>query len=259
MLPKEKRNAMNTVYAFCRMTDDIVDDEGLTKQLKRERLDEWRADFNNALLDQSDNSLLNELKKSIEKFNIPHQPFYDLIEGMEIDLEKDRFSTFDELKDYCYKVASTIGLMTIPIFGYSNEKTVDYAVNLGIALQLTNIIRDVKTDSLRGRIYIPQEDMERFNYSDRDLFNNLYNDDFVNLMKFQTERARKFYSAADKNLASEDKSSMFTARAMQYIYYRLLDKIQLENYNVFNDKISVSAFNKFFIAFTVWLKYKLFH
>ena len=127
---------------------------------------------------------------------------------------------------------------------------------MGIALQLTNIIRDVKTDSYRGRIYIPSVDLDRYNYSEEDLFNHLYNQEFVNLMKFQAERAREFYLLADGFLADEDKSSMFTARAMQYIYYRLLDKIEQEDFNVFDKKMRVSTFNKIFIALTVWLKYK---
>ena len=240
------------------MTDDIVDDEGSSKIVKKEKLHKWRNDFEKALNGNSENELFIELITCIQKYDIPHQPFYDLIEGMEIDLQKDRYSTFDELKNYCYKVASTIGLMTIPIFGYKNEMTKEYAINLGIALQLTNIIRDVKTDSLRGRIYLPLEDLAKFDYSEKDLFNNVYNSGFVNLMKYQADRARHFYSNADNNLSEEDKSSLFTARSMQYIYLRLLDKIEHENFDVYTHKVRVSNVNKFFIAIFVWLKYKIF-
>jgi phytoene synthase len=176
---------------------------------------------------------------------------------MELDLNQSRYQTFDELKDYCYKVASTVGLMTIPVFGYKNKSTEEYAVNLGIALQLTNIIRDVKTDAERGRIYLPLNDLKKFNYSEAELFDNVYNENFVNLMKFESEQARKYYSLADNKLQREDRSSLFTARAMEYIYYRLLDKIELAEFNVFKEKIRVSNINKLFISSAVWLKYKL--
>ena len=239
------------------MTDDIVDDENTTTQNKLTSLNLWRKELSKAFENNSESDFFLELKEYVDEFNIPHKPFFDLIEGMEIDLKKNRFKDFEELKDYCYKVASTVGLMTIPIFGYKNENTVKYAINLGIALQLTNIIRDIKTDSFRNRIYIPLEDLEKYFYSEEDLFNQLYNQEFVNLMKFQAERAREFYLNADRFLTDEDKPSMFTARAMQYIYFRLLDKIEQEDFNIFNRKIRVSTFNKIFIAFTVWLKYKI--
>lgn len=248
---------MNTIYAFCRKTDDIADDDSMTKIAKQEHLSNWKESLEKAFDNNPDIELLNELKRCVDEFNIPKKPFFELIEGMELDLVQDRFETFEGLKDYCYKAASTVGLMTIPVFGYKKRETVDYAINLGIALQLTNIIRDVKTDALRGRIYLPLEDLESFSYSEEELFNSTYNEQFIELMKFQTKRARAYYNIANKNLLSEDKSSMFTARAMQYIYYRLLDKIEDEKYNVFHKKIRVSTFNKLFIALSVWLKYNI--
>ncbi|MCW8850086.1 MAG: presqualene diphosphate synthase HpnD [Melioribacteraceae bacterium] len=257
LLPSNKRDAMNTIYAFCRKTDDIADDESITRETKQKRLNNWRENLKIALNNKSEIELLNELNNCIVEFNIPHEPFFELIEGMEIDLIKDRFNTFKDLEEYCYKAASTVGLMTIPVFGYKHKSAIDYAINLGIALQLTNIIRDVKTDSLRGRIYIPLEDLEQFGYTEEELFNGNYNEQFIELMKFQTKRARYYYDIANKNLNPEDKKSMFTARAMQYIYSRLLDKIEEENFNIFNKKIRVSNFNKIFIALSVWLKYKL--
>ncbi len=176
---------------------------------------------------------------------------------MELDLNRNRYQTFDELKDYCYKVASTVGLMTIPVFGYKNKSTEEYAINLGIALQLTNIIRDVKTDAGRGRIYLPLDDLERFQYTEAELIDNVYNENFINLMKYQSEIARRFYTLAGNKLQREDRSSLFTARAMEYIYYRLLDRIEEEEFNVFKEKIRVSNINKLFISSAVWLKYKL--
>lgn len=222
-----------------------------------ERLTEWKENLISSFDYESENNLLNELSKEIKKFNIPKEPFFDLIDGMKNDLQKDRYNTFDELRNYCYSVASTVGLMTIPIFGYKEKSTVNYAIDLGIALQLTNIIRDVKSDALRGRIYLPLEDLRKYNYTEKELFEFTYNENFIELLKFESDRARSFYRSADNYLSSTDKPSMFPARAMQYIYYRLLDKIEQENYNVFKKKIRVSNFNKLFIAISVYLKYKI--
>ncbi len=248
---------MNTVYAFCRTTDDIVDMKYESVENKETTLDEWEKELKSTLTDSSDINLLNELSKQIKKFNIPQQPFFDLIEGMRMDLRKNRYATFNELKEYCYKVASTVGLMSIPIFGYKNKSTVDYAVNLGIALQLTNILRDIKSDAMQNRIYLPEEDLHKFNYSEEEILNNVYNENFINLMKYETERAKLFFQKANRNLSYEDKSSLFSARAMQHIYERLLQKIENQNYNVFKKKINVSKKNKVFISLSVWAKYKL--
>lgn len=248
---------MNIVYAFCRKTDDIVDANSPTINEKKEKLFSWKTSLEDAFNGKSENILLSEVAECTEKFNIPQKPFFSLIDGMEMDLTKNRYSTFEELKEYCYRVASTVGLMTIPIFGYKNIETEKYATNLGIALQLTNILRDVKIDSYIDRIYLPQEDLEKFNYTQEDLMNSIYNENFTELMKFQASRAKEYYKLADSYLHEEDKSSMFTARAMQYIYYRLLDKIEQEKYNIFEKKIRVSTINKLFIALSVWIKYKL--
>ncbi|MCP5063172.1 MAG: presqualene diphosphate synthase HpnD [Ignavibacteriae bacterium] len=257
LLPSEKRDAMNTVYAFCRKTDDIVDMENETVENKETKLNEWESELNLAVTKKSKISLLNELNNKVDKFDIPTKPFFDLVDGMKMDLKKNRYSTFNELKEYCYKVASTVGLMTIPIFGYKNKLTIKYAENLGIALQLTNILRDIKTDALVGRIYLPQEDLEKFNYSENDLLENIYNKQFVKLMKFQVERAKFYFSKANNNVTLEDKGSLFAARAMQHIYERLLQKIETENYDVYRRKINVSRRNKIFISLSVWAKYKL--
>ncbi len=256
-MPGEKREAMNTVYAFCRKTDDIVDDESKADKNKELELDEWEKELQLALRKNSKISLLNEVSKQIKKFNIPTEPFFDLINGMRIDLTKKRYETFDELKDYCYKAASTVGLMTIPIFGYKNNATRNYAKNLGIALQLTNILRDVKIDALQNRIYLPKEDLQKFNYTEDEILQNIYNDNFIRLMKFEAKRAKQFYAKANENLVAEDKGALFAARAMQHIYERLLQKIETENYNVYSKKINVSKRNKIFISLGVWAKYKL--
>jgi len=258
LLPKEKNDAINTVYAFCRKTDDIVDDECESSERKYSRIVEWRNELEKALANgNSKFSLLNKVNIVVRKFNIPVEPFFDLIKGMEADLKKNRYNTFGELMDYCFNVASTVGLMCIEIFGYNNVKTKDFAINLGIALQLTNILRDIKTDAKHGRIYIPLEDLKRFNYHEEDLLNNRYNDDFIKLMKYECERARYFYDEANKSLTKEDKGLMFAARIMEHIYFRVLKKIERKNYNVFERKVRVSNFKKIFITAGVYLKYKI--
>ena len=161
LLPKHQRSAINTVYAFCRCTDDIVD-EGEDREAKSAMLKRWAHELELGLRNESRFPLLNQLNAIAQKFHIPVTHFFDLIDGMQMDLDKQRYETFDELFEYCYKVASTVGLMCSEIFGYKNERTKQYAINLGIALQLTNILRDVRHDAEKGRIYLPLEDLRRF-------------------------------------------------------------------------------------------------
>jgi phytoene synthase len=182
LLPKEKNDAINTVYAFCRCTDDIVDNENETVELRFKKIREWKNEFEKALNGNSGYPLLNQVNKIIKKFNIPVEPFFELIKGMESDLQTSRYKDFASLYQYCYRAAVTVGLMSIEIFGYKTKDAKEYAVNLGIALQLTNIIRDVKYDALNGRIYIPEEDLKRFGYSEQDLLDFKYNDSFIELM-----------------------------------------------------------------------------
>ncbi len=257
LLPNEKRDAMNTVYAFCRQTDDIVDQENEPDDLKYEKLHKWRVELEKALNGYSEYVLLNRLGKTIRQFNIPIDPFFELVKGMEMDLQKKRYLTFDDLKLYCYRVASTVGLMCIEIFGYKHKSAKDFAVDLGIALQLTNILRDVKKDSLNGRIYLPQEDLKKFNYSDGDIAAENYNGDFKKLMFYEAGRAENYFIKATRDLNLDDKYSMFAARAMQHIYHKLLEKIIEADFDVYNNNIKVNKFEKVGIALGVWAKYSL--
>ena len=257
LLPAEQRDAMNTVYAFCRQTDDIVDEGTTSDNIKHDKLRKWRIELEKSLDGQSDYQLINKLSKTIQNFNIPLEPFYDLIKGMEMDLQKKRYLTFNDLQTYCYNVASTVGLMCIEIFGYRHPSAKDFAINLGIALQLTNILRDVKKDAEKGRIYLPKEDLEKFNYHESDVFNNTYNDNFQRMMEYQVERAREYFNAATACLNREDKKAMFAARAMQHIYSRMLNKIVDADYNVYQNKIKISTFKKVGISLGVWAKYRL--
>jgi len=257
LLPNDKRDAMNTVYAFCRKTDDIIDEGPEPDEIKYENLRKWRIEFEKAFNGNSEFSLLNKVAKTIRQFNIPVDPFFDLIKGMEMDLQKKRYFTFEDLNLYCYRVASTVGLMCIEIFGYKHKTTKDFAVNLGIALQLTNILRDVKKDAQNGRIYLPQEDINKFNYSEADLFNNSYDQNFKNLMNYEVQRAKNYFEEATRALDLDDKGAMFAARAMQHIYYKILEKIEKVEYDIFSKDVNISKLEKVGISLGVWAKYSL--
>ncbi|MCL4551542.1 MAG: presqualene diphosphate synthase HpnD [Bacteroidetes bacterium] len=257
LLKQPKRDAMNTVYAFCRKTDDIIDEGSDTDDLKYEKLRRWRIELEKSLRGTSEYPLLNKLSAIIKQFNIPLEPFFELIAGMEMDLQRKRYLNFEDLMQYCYLVASTVGLMCIEIFGYKNKSAKDYAVNLGLAMQLTNILRDVKKDSERGRIYLPQKDLTNFDYTENDLMNHKYDPNFVSLMKYEATRAEEFFDKANQSLDLDDKPAMFPARAMQHIYHKLLTKIETENFDVFSKKIKVGTFDKLYISLGVWAKYNL--
>jgi phytoene synthase len=256
VLPKQKREAIHVVYAFCRHTDDIVDEDA-DEARKVILLRKWRTELGHALRGTSSYSILNQLNTTARQFNIPVDHFYDLIRGVELDLIKTRYQTFEELREYCYLVASSVGLMCRQIFGYKNESTRDYAINLGIALQLTNILRDVKDDARRGRVYIPLEDMEKFGYSEQDLFNYRYTPEFINLMQFECNRASGYFDRARDALEDEDKHFFFPARIMWSIYAHTLRRIMRANYNVFERRISISRFLQLLITFRYWLSHQL--
>lgn len=257
LLPAEKREAMNTVYAFCRKTDDIVDETAEPDYVKYEKLRKWRLEFEKAFSGHSNYPLLNKLGKTISNFNIPLDPFFELIKGMEMDLQRDRYKSFDDLQLYCYRVASTVGLMCIEIFGYKNPSTKDFAVNLGIALQLTNILRDISKDAENGRIYLPLEDLKRFEYSEKEIFEKIYNTNFKDLMTYEAGRAKGYFELATSRLDLDDKKTMFAARAMQHIYFKMLEKIVAADYDVYNNNIRVSTLEKAGISLGVWAKYSL--
>ena len=255
ILPKLKREAIETIYAFCRYTDDIVD-KSASKKEQYARLKQWTRELHLSLNGASRYAVLNKLSTIIQRFNIPLSLFYDLIKGMEMDLTKKRYKTFAELREYCYHAASTVGLICAEVFGYKNEDTKQYAINLGIALQLTNILRDIKSDAKRGRIYLPLEDLRRFGYSEDDLFHGVYNDRFVELMKFECERAHEFFRKAKAFLAEEDKPLFTAARTMGNIYYLLLRRIQKANYDVFSKRIRLSPPVKLLVAMVLSLRSK---
>lgn len=262
MLPKDERSAISSVYAFCSYIDDIVDQEqnlgDEETKLKLDRLAWWENEIENIYADRVSSTIIAPFIAVIDRFAIPKQYFLTLIDGCRRDLYQKRYETFDDLKNYCYSVASIVGLISIEIFGYKYEETKNYAVNLGYALQLTNILRDIKFDKDRDYIYIPREDLERFGYSETDLMNEVYNANFVELMRFQTQRAREYYHKARQFLRPDERPTIVAAEIMDAIYYRLLDKIELKDYNIFQNRITVSSVHKLMITLKHWLSIRMF-
>jgi phytoene synthase len=254
-LPRQKRRAIESVYAFARRGDNVVDSglapEEAGRQMMRYRkaLDACYAEQGAAFEDPE----LAALAETIREFKIPRQPFGDLILGLEMDLNGARYQTFDDLTLYCYRVASTIGLIAIEIFGYTDPRTRDYAVNLGKALQLVNILRDIRSDAQRGRIYLPSEDLDRFGVRPEELLSGVYNDPFIELMQFECDRARHFFGVARRFLAPQDRRAMVAAEIMGAIYWRLLGRIQKRRYNVFGERVRLPAPEKLWIALSVCL------
>ncbi len=255
LLPPEKRLAIEAVYAFARRGDDIVD-SGLDPAEAAAALAHYRQALDACYAEDSshlDAPELHVLAEAIKRFKIPRKPFEDLILGLEMDLKGTRYETFEELSLYCYRVASTIGLICIEIFGYQNSRTRDYAVNLGTALQLVNILRDIQRDAQRGRIYIPQEDLDRFGVRPAELLAGAYNDPFIELMQFECDRARRHFDLARQMLPAEDRRSMKSAEIMAAIYLGVLKRIQKRCYNVFGKRVRVPRPLKIWTALAVYL------
>ncbi|HSF33883.1 MAG TPA: presqualene diphosphate synthase HpnD [Candidatus Tectomicrobia bacterium] len=252
-LSKEKRQAMYAVYAFCRSVDDIADGTASACE-KQTLIDNWRRELDRCYEGQPQHPITLKLAQSVERFPIPKEYFQELLAGVEMDLIHHRYATFRELYEYCYRVAGVVGLMCIEIFGYRNPKAKDYAVNLGVALQLTNIMRDLKVDADRGRIYLPQEELERFGYRDEDLLRAAYTPAFIDLMGFAGNRARQYFQHAWQLLAEEDRRSLLAAEIMGAIYYRLLEAIETAHYRVFDRTITLPTSYKLWIALSIWAR-----
>jgi phytoene synthase len=252
-LPHPKREAIETIYTFCRVTDDIVDDPADERD-KRARLKVWTEELQRSLTGDSQYPVLNRMSRIVRRFNIPIDHLYDLLEGMEMDLNTTRYESFADLRGYCYRAASTVGLMCAEVFGYHQVRTKQYAVNLGIALQLTNILRDVKQDAKRGRIYLPLEDLRRYGLTEQDILDNVYDERFIELMRFECERAKEYFRRAKTALAEEDKPLFTAARIMGNIYYLLLRRIERANYNVYAKRIRLSAVVKLLVVMTLRLR-----
>ena len=255
-LPREKRRAIYAAYAYCRLCDDIADGD-MPIERKRLALAQVRRDLDAALSSGADDDALRPefiaLAHAAETFSIPAERFHDILEGVEADLTKTRFADFAELREYCCKVASAVGLVCIEVFGYEDPRAADYAVDMGIALQLTNIIRDMREDAELDRIYIPQDEMARFGYSERDLMAGAVNDAFRRLMRFQTERARDYYERSRPLFALISPESRTCPRVLHAAYYAILKRIEASDFDVMSRRIGLSAGEKTAIAARLWI------
>jgi phytoene synthase len=250
LLPVARRRALNAVYAFCRFVDDIADDESIGEPAVL--LTRWREELRNVFAGTPTRPVSRALADNVARFNLSRRPFDEVIDGVEMDLTQRRYETFGELVLYCRRVASAVGLICIEIFGYTNQSARTYAEQLGLAFQMTNILRDVREDAARGRIYLPLEDLRRFAVSEDEILRGEYSSRFHALMEFEADRARHFYRAAADALAPEDRASMIAAEGMRLIYSALLDQIARADYRVLERRLSLSAPRKLYLVGCAW-------
>ena len=241
-LGRERRHDVTVFYAFCRMIDDIADSSELNVAEKRQRLGAWRKMLRFAV--PGEPPVASDMRCLIGKYSLPFELVEEVVAGVEMDLSISRYATFEELRVYCYRVASAVGLVSIEIFGYRNPGCKEYARQLGLALQTTNIIRDVAKDLRNGRIYLPQEDLAEFEYSEAELKDRQYNNRFVRLLEFQAVRAQDFFSRAAAALPPEDRRSMVAAEIMRSIYRSLLRKMEMDKFCVFEKEYQLSKLEK---------------
>jgi phytoene synthase len=238
----ERKRDITVFYAFCRVIDDIADSAQFDAAQKKIRLAAWREMLRRACADEP--VLAREVRGLIDKYSLPIDILEEIIAGVEMDLSISRYATFEELRVYCYRVASAVGLVSIEIFGYRSARCKEYALELGLALQMTNIIRDVGKDLWSGRIYLPQEDLARFGYSELELQDRQHNERFVRLMEFEAARAREFFSRAAEALPPEDRRAMVPAEIMSSIYRGLLRRMELDQFRVFEKDYRLSGLEK---------------
>jgi phytoene synthase len=256
LLPRAKREGMSALYAFCREVDDVADDESAPVEQRRERLAGWRADVRRAWGRETPQFLVNrELQPVIQQYSLPFELFDELLRGVEMDLDVKRYENYPELEKYCYRVASVVGLLSIEIFGYQNPASRDYATNLGKALQLTNILRDVRSDAERGRIYLPLAELARFQVWPEEILRLEYSSRFREMAASVAHRARHFYQRARETLPAEDRRAMIAAELMGSVYWRLLRKLERQEFNVFGDTPTrLNKGQKFLLILRTWYR-----
>jgi len=252
LLPQDRRDALCAVYAFCRHVDDIADGDEANGGDPGHLLARWRGELDEVYGGSPTRPISVALADAARRFALPKGLFLEVLAGVEMDLSRSRYETIDELEQYCYRVASAVGLLCIEIFGYANPSARDYARDLGLAFQLTNILRDVAEDAERGRIYLPREDLVRFGVREEDLLAGRYSARLAALMAFECGRARAYYLRARGALASEDRRSLGAAEVMRLIYERLLDRIESRNFDVFATRITLPSYEKLTLALAGW-------
>lgn len=257
LLPRPKRDAMSVLYAFCREVDDVADEEAAPVEKRRAGLAAWRADVRRACEGGAPEFPVNrELQPVIREFKLRFDHFDELIKGCEMDLDTQRYETHAQLELYCYRVASVVGLLSIEIFGYRNPACRDYAIHLGKALQLTNILRDVRTDAERGRIYLPLAELKAFNVTEREILGYEYTERFAKLAGSVAARARNYYRLARETLPAEDRRAMVAAELMGSVYWRLLCKLEARHYNVLGpEPTRLSKPHKLALILQTWIRF----
>jgi phytoene synthase len=252
-LPQERRRAITALYAFCREVDDAVD-ECSEPALARTKLAWWRTEVARIYDGDPGHPVAQALAPVVRSFDLAHEHFYEVIDGMEMDLSRTRYADFKALQLYCYRVASVVGLMAAQIFGYRNRRTLRYAHDLGLAFQLTNIIRDVGEDARRGRIYLPLDELDRFQVSEAEVLESRPSERFRRLMGHQLQRAEQFYAQALAELPGEDRVAQRPGLVMASIYRALLEEIRRDGFPVLTHRTSLTPLRKFWIAWKTWAR-----
>lgn len=257
LLPKPKRDGMSALYAFCREVDDVADEETVPVANRRAGLAAWRADILRACEGAAPTFPVNqELQPYIRAHHLRFALFDELIKGCEMDLDTQRYETHEQLELYCHRVASVVGLLSIEIFGYRNPACREYAVHLGKALQLTNILRDVRTDAERGRIYLPLAELNKFGVTEAEILRHEYSARFAKLAASVGERARNFYRLAREALPAEDRRAMVAAELMGSVYWRLLRKLESKQFNVLGpEPTRLGRVQKILLILRTWLRF----
>lgn len=252
-LPPERRRAITALYAFCREVDDVVD-ECSDPTLARAKLAWWRTEVAALYAGKPGHPVTQALAAALPRFALGQELLLEIIDGMEMDLDQARYASFKDLNLYCYRVASVVGLLAAEIFGYGDRHTLKYAHDLGLAFQLTNIIRDVGEDARRGRVYLPVDELQRFGVPAADLVEARYSDNFRALMAFQVERAQSYYDKALAQLPKADRKSQKAGLIMAAIYRATLEEIVRDGYQVLDRRLSLTPVRKLWIATRTWLK-----
>jgi phytoene synthase len=257
LLPKAKRDGMSALYAFCREVDDVADDESRPVLERREQLAAWRADVRRACGAEPPQFPVNrELQPVIHRYHLAFEHFDALLQGVEMDLDIKRYENYEQLDLYCYRVASVVGLLSIEVFGYQDAACREYAVCLGKALQLTNILRDVRSDAQRGRIYLPLSELARFKVTPEEILRLEYSPRFFELANSVAQRARHFYRLARETLPAADRRSMVAAELMGSVYWRLLCKLERRRFDVFGPELTrLNKWQKALLILRSWLRF----
>ncbi len=252
-LPVNKRRAITALYAFCREVDDVVD-ECSDANVARTTLNWWRNEVAAIYGGTPQHPVAQALVPVVQQFNLAQEHLLEIIDGMEMDLDQPRYADFKSLQLYCYRVASVVGLLSVEIFGYSDRQTLKYAHDLGIAFQLTNIIRDVGEDARRNRIYLPMDELRQFGVTAADILNARETENFRKLMAFQIERAQRYYQHAFEHLPAADRRSQRTGLIMAAIYRAVLDEVVASGCHVLKERVSLTTRYKLWLALRAWFK-----